>query len=143
MIKVIAITAAVSFGGGFVIGGLTAWSNATDHYQDKAQKLLAAQQEAEDKQAATRLELDRAQFEKYQAAVDKPATIITERVFIRGNCAVPKDAAAAVDDAGVSGRVEIDRETLRGITTVTDVGDRKYQACVAALKYHQQAAQAD
>lgn len=121
-----------------VIGAAFGWMNAADHYEAKARKDKDAYYEAVAK-VAERADhyktISEGYYADYQNAINREPTVVTERVFVKGNC----KADAAADSGGKLGnaaaveRFELHAETVASAARVTDQAERDVLSCRAAL----------
>ena len=121
-----------------VIGAAVGWMNAADHYEAKISKERAAYYDAlaEVNQRADHYQaISEEYYADYQGAINREPTVVTERVFVKGNCKTnaAADSGGSMGNAAAVERVELHEETVRSATEVTDQAERDVLSCRAAL----------
>lgn len=96
---------------------------------------LISQYEDAKKKAKEYEEISIENYKKYQEAVNRPPTVVTDRVLVKASCSpsLPTDTGGGVGDGGREGYAELHRETIARITAVTDEAESRIGACSAKL----------
>lgn len=114
------------------LAGLVLGAGFTDYYhkaENAKAELKQARTNAEYNNAIT--ELSNEYYKLYQDASNRKPVTITERVYVKADCAA---AAASVDNAGSAGRVALNRESVASVVRVTEEAETLYQKCATQLK---------
>ena len=70
-------------------------------------------------------------YAKYQEAVNRKPTVITDRVYVKANCNT-EDTNGSLGDGSLGTRVELHPETVRGAAKITDEAEQDMLRCLAA-----------
>ncbi len=120
------------------IGAAGGWMNAADHYEAKARKEKDAYYEAVD-EVTKRLQhyktISEEYYADYQDAINREPTVVTERVFVKGNCKADAtaDSGRELGSGAAVERFELHAETAASATRVTNQAERDVLKCRAAL----------
>lgn len=121
-----------------VIGATVGWMSASNHYEAKKLKELAAYVKAleeANQRVAHYQSISEEYYADYQDAINREPTVVTERVFVRAHCKTDASANSSrkLGNAATNERVELHAETVRSATAVTDQAERDVLTCRAAL----------
>lgn len=121
-----------------VIGATAGWMSASNHYEAKKLKELAAYVKAleeSNQRVAHYQSISEEYYADYQDAINREPTVVTERVFVRAHCKADASANSSreLGNAEANERVELHAETVRSATAVTDLAERDVLTCRAAL----------
>lgn len=127
---------------GLIAGFLIGASIVNEYHQVKIIKREIAIHEAESARNEAVENTINEYYKLYKNAVDRPDTIVTERVFVKAKCPVPTAEGSRVDDGVDATRVELDQRVVRNLTKLADHHSKQYEKCAAMLHSFQQAIKA-
>ncbi len=124
-----------------IVGALSGWWVTQVHYKGVLSETLLREQRAEDERVKALQRLSKEYYGLYKDLMDKPPTVVTDRVYVHAKCPVRPSESPGVDESEAYERVELDPKSVGRVTGVTDWGERKFQECSlqlnAILDYHE------
>lgn len=127
-----AIIVALLFG--FIGGAAISYSQTAKHYETKANELVKAVEEAEDRRLLINKDVVDKLYDKYYETITAEPVVIDRIVRVKATCPVQTDRSGTMDNAGTPIEVELARGVVRGVEQVAYKHKKKYETCALQLR---------